>query len=469
MDYFEDIKTINVNTGWWHSESQINIHDLAKIEISIIASMFQSKELFHKITCTLKQDDFTFGTTAELFRFLIPYLTQNEVFGNKDEVFEIALSAYNSKECSIYYAATMKILASKPRRELDLDLVELLEFSKNRKEILSRPAQDGITDILVEIDDVWGDYTVYYRHGIVTKIYCSYIFHTPEELCDVFIKTFENLARFTQKEDSSLVMIPDDDNPYIPRCFKLVKQITEINKLEKIIGWAIENKIEQTKIPSSRGYLINKNFFELDNKGLKNIPKEFCEVFTKTFLLDISSNELSALPRNINLLQLCLFLALCNNNIEHLPKELFEIKRMITLCLSSNKIQLIPSDIGNLSNLETLMLSNNPISKLPASFTHLTKLYRLDMENTLIEEDSLEHIVLENIKQISFDDKLLPFFIKNIHRLPNINTINLYHSNYEATDPEISSLSLCFEDEEWADKESYVGNGCVVLKGGNRS
>ena len=466
MDFPEEnTETININTGWWHNESQVNIHDLAKIEISIIASMFQSKELFHKITSMLKQDDFTFGTTAELFRFLIPYLTQNEVFGNKDEVFEIALSAYNRKECSIYYAATMKILASKPRRELDLDLVELLEFSKNRKEILSRPAQDSITDMLVEIDDIWGNYTVFYRHGIVTKIYCSYIFHTPEELCDVFIRTFENMTSFTQKEDSSLGMIYNDDTPNIPRCFKLVKQITEINKLEKIISWAIENKIEQINIPSSRGYLADKNFFELDNKGLKTIPKEFCEVFTKTFLLDISNNELSALPRNINLLQLCLLLALCNNNIEHLPRELFEIKRLTTLCLGNNKIQLIPSEIGNLSNLETLILSDNPISKLPASFTHLTKLYRLDMENTLIEEDSLEHIILENMKQISFNDKLLPFFIKNIHRLQNIDTINLYHSNYKATDPEISSLGLCFEDEEWMDKESYMGNGCVVLKG----
>lgn len=56
----EITETIKKETTCWQEQSQINIKDLCKIEISIIASMFHSPELFSKITELINEENFTF-------------------------------------------------------------------------------------------------------------------------------------------------------------------------------------------------------------------------------------------------------------------------------------------------------------------------------------------------------------------------------------------------------------------------
>lgn len=58
----------------------------------------------------------------------------------------------------------------------------------------------------------------------------------------------------------------------------------------------------------------------------------------------------------------------------------------------------------------------------------------------------------------------MPYFIENFHRLKNIDTINLSHSEYKTDNPIISSLGLNVENKDWMKVRDYKGHGCIVLK-----
>ncbi|MDD2651641.1 MAG: leucine-rich repeat domain-containing protein [Sulfurimonas sp.] len=457
-------ETINIDTNWWQGESRININDLCKIEISIIASMFQSKELFSKITESINEENFTFFVTRKIFSHLKSYSDEVDYFGNEDEKTNIAEELYAFE--NIFTTTTLRILDSKPIKNIDLELAEFLDFSNKRLEVFEPPLEhsnNGKHYSNIIIEDEYGQYASLYYNGIVKEIFTTYIFHLPEELCDTFKHTFEKIAPYAQKENFNLAMEINENDPKDIRAFVLIKNINKIKKLKNLIAWGKENDIKQNIFPRNRAELLGTIVFELNDQNLEYIPDEFCEVLSEVRFLTLLNNHIKEIPKNINSLKNCILLMLCNNQIKFLPETLFQLNKLTVLCLHGNAIQEIPEEIGNLVELNNLILSNNSIDSLPSTVSKLIKLKELDIENTLIDESSLKYVNLENIEKISFDDRLLPFFVKNLHRLKEIDTINLVHSQYKKSDEIISSLGLNHDDEKWMEDKDYKGHGCIVL------
>lgn len=454
----------DMETNWWQGESQININDLCKIEILILSSMFHSKELFSKITNLITAEDLTFLVTKKLFEHLKIYSNEVDFFDNEDEKINIAGDMYAFENISI--RTTLKILDSKPSQNIDLDLIELLNFSNKRKEIFSQLSNDGKSYSNIVIEDEFGHYTAVYYNGIIKEIFTSYLFHLPEELCDTFKYTFEKIIPYANQENFSLTMEINKNNSQDVRAFVLTKNISKISKLYTLIQWSKSNKFKQSLFPENRGHLLNTVRFELVNQNLEHIPNEFCEILQNVRVLNLSHNKIQVIPENINFLKCCFALRLCDNKIKFLPNNLFQLTDLSMLTLHGNMIEEIPDEIGNLVKLQYLTLSNNPVRFLPATINKLIKLETLDIENTLIEEVSLEYINLENIKKISFDDKFLPYFIEHFHLLKNIDTVNLSHSEYKIDNPIFKTLSLTLhlEIKDWMKEEDFKGHGCVVLK-----
>lgn len=462
----ETTETIEIETNWWQGESQINIDDLCKIEISLLASMFHSKELFSKITNSITVEDLTFLVTKKLFEYLITYSNEVDFFDIDDEKIIIAGDIYAFE--NIFVTTTLRILDSKPSQDIDLDIIELLDFSNKRKEIFSQPSHNGKHFSNIVIEDEFGHYTAVYYNGIIKEIFTSYLFHLPEELCDTFKYTFEKIIPYAQKEDFNLTMEINENDPQDVRAFVLSKNLSKIAKLDTLIKWGKNNNFKQSLFPRNRGHLLNSIIFELDNYHLEYIPNEFCEMLEQVRFLSLLHNNIQSIPENINLLKNCIFLGLCNNKIKSLPNNLFQLTKLSTLCLHGNMLKEIPDEIGNLIELQNLTLSNNSIKYLPSSVSKLTKLKELDIENTLIDVDSLRFINLENIEKISFDDRLLPYLIQNFHLLKKIDTINLTQSEYEINNPIFNSLQFNIEHENWMEDKDYKGHGCIVLKNSNK-
>ena len=458
----EITETIKKETTCWQEQSQINIKDLCKIEISIIASMFHSPELFSKITELINEENFTFMVNKKIFKYLRSYSNEVDFYRNEDEKINIAREIYIFE--NIFVTTTLRILDSIPSQNIDLDLAEFLDFNKKRLEVFEKNSDSGNYDLNIVIEDEYGECIALYYNGIIKEIETIYIFNLPDELCDTFKYTFENIIQYTQKENFNLTMEINENDPKDIRAFILTKEINKIEKIEKLIKWGKENQLKQSLFPRNRGNLLNVIIFKLDYQNLENIPDEFCEALHQVRVLSLRNNKIKKIPQNINLLKNCVFLGLGNNQIEFLPNTLFQLTKLSILCLHGNKLKKIPDAISNLVELKSLTLSNNSITNFPSTISHLANLKELDIENTLIDESSLKYIHLENIEKISFDDRLLPYLIENFHLLKKINTINLNHSKYKIDNPIFSSLKLNIETENWMEDQDYNGNGCIVLK-----
>jgi hypothetical protein len=320
------METIEIETTWWQGESQININDLRKIEISLVASMFSSKELFTKITTLISAEDFTFIVTRMIFEYLVEYANDVDFYANENETINIAryMGAYEN----IFIKATIRILMTKSSRNIDLDLAELLDFSKKRQELWNQDSNHANRYSEIVIEDKYGEYIAVYFDGIIESIYATYMFRLPNELCDTFKYTFEKIIPYVQKEDYNLTMKIDENSPETVESFMLSKDISKIKKLKKLLAWGRKNNLKESLFSQNRGELQNKFMLSLNNQNLKYIPNEFCELLHLTLTLSLSGNNLKTIPKNINLLKNCISLELCNNCIEFLPKSLYELKSL---------------------------------------------------------------------------------------------------------------------------------------------
>lgn len=468
-------KNITIDTSCWQKESLIDIIHLRDTEFRIIASMYKSKENFEKITSQIKADDFTFTVNKKIYEYLVFYAKEESFFGDNSKKNTIALNILDIY--SIHLHTTLKILNNltmhlddigfiipdEADKKLDLDIFELLDFSKKRQEIVSQNSDDEKAYFDIEIEDEYDFYVATYFNGIVTVIETTYIFHLPNELCDTFEYTNKNILTYVQTDNYEVSMKINEDDPEDLQAICLKKNIDKIEQVQRLIQWADKYKIDHIKFSRIKGFVHQCNLFEnFDNCNLEEIPKELFEIKKNSFSLEFKNNKIKSLPDEIGISK-CNILMLCNNEIEEFPKSVYELKELDTLCLHGNKIKSLPDDMDNLTKLKTFTISNNPIKKLPASISNITTLKDLIIENTLIDENSLEYLHLENLEKIYFDDRLLPWFIKNFHQLKNINTINLVHSDYSEFDDEISTLGLEIDTDSWMDEKDYQGYGCIIL------
>jgi len=434
--------------------SQMDISYLRDVEISIIHNMYRSKELFYHITNQLKAEDFTFVVNREIFKYLIFLEKEDDYFGNDSKKIEIAMNIadiYNITPIAIlkilggkteHYESINNFEDDKKENNLDADIFEILYFSKNRQEHISKESSKEIYYSNIVIEDEYGFYNMIFCNGIIKEIKTTYIFHLPKELCDTFEYTFENLIPYMNTDNNELKLITNQDDSEDIQAFSLKKNIKKIEQIERLIQWADKNKIDNIKLPNNRGSLLEYSMIGEFNKcNLDNIPIELFKIKKNTFAFNFIDNKIKSVPSNISISK-CRILMLCNNEISIFPKSVYELSELTTLCLHGNKIKILPDDIDELKKLTHLSISNNPIEKLPSNISKITTLTDLDIENTFIDEDSLKFLNLEKIEKICFNDRLLPYFIKNLHKLKNIDTINLVYSKYKKDNQTIPSGSF---------------------------
>jgi len=95
--------------------------------------------------------------------------------------------------------------------------------------------------------------------------------------------------------------------------------------------------------------------------------------------LDLSHNELTRLPLELQVLTQLRELNLSTNRIASFPKALMDLPSLFCLNLGSNELEQIPSAIGYLNKLRELDLSDNGISEIPPVLGDLHMLRRLDL------------------------------------------------------------------------------------------
>ena len=129
---------------------------------------------------------------------------------------------------------------------------------------------------------------------------------------------------------------------------------------------------------------------------LTELPKEVFDLADCLEVLDLSNNQLTSLPDELDTLVNMRILFLSNNNFDHIPAVLarcpklemisFKSNSVISiaedvlpidtrwLILTDNKIKALPDSIGKLHRLQKLALAGNRLTDLPASMAQCTSL-----------------------------------------------------------------------------------------------
>lgn len=131
------------------------------------------------------------------------------------------------------------------------------------------------------------------------------------------------------------------------------------------------------ELPDNIGELQGLVTLQLSDNQLEALPKSITDL-TNLLELLVARNKLKELPENINNLKDLIRLDIHGNEIETLPDSIVELPKLLTLDASSNKLGSLPELIGNLENLRTLAVGKNRLKTLPNSIVQL-KLIDLDI------------------------------------------------------------------------------------------
>ena len=113
---------------------------------------------------------------------------------------------------------------------------------------------------------------------------------------------------------------------------------------------------------------FNKILELLEKKRLSNVIRA----------LDVSHNQLTALPDSIWKLVELQYLDVSHNQLTALPDSIKNLARLKKLYVYSNQLTELPNNIGHLPRLQSLNVDHNQLTALPDSIGNLVRLKRLD-------------------------------------------------------------------------------------------
>ncbi|XP_063900473.1 protein flightless-1 homolog [Zophobas morio] len=161
----------------------------------------------------------------------------------------------------------------------------------------------------------------------------------------------------------------------------------------------------------------------LANNSIPSISIEFFDAATELRYLDLSDNEITAIPAAIRRLEGKLFhLSLANNprlEKDRLRSVLCGLTNLVSLNLAgTGRSESSLSELRNLSKLTYLDLSNNALSSVPEA---------------LFELNNLKHLKLNK-------NKISSFTVKKDSSVSELTSLNLSHNKLEKLDESIGCL-----------------------------
>ncbi|XP_050823815.1 protein flightless-1 homolog isoform X2 [Gopherus flavomarginatus] len=200
---------------------------------------------------------------------------------------------------------------------------------------------------------------------------------------------------------------------------------------------------ELSGLPCLRAIVARAN--SLKNSG---VPDDIFQLDDLS-VLDLSYNQLTECPRDLENAKNMLVLNLGHNSIDNIPNQLFiNLTDLLYLDLSENKLESLPPQMRRLVHLQTLILNNNPLlhaqlRQLPA----MTALQTLHLRNTQRTQSNLPTSLegLTNLADMDLACNELSRVPECLYTLSSLRRLNL-SSN------QISELSLCID--QWTQLET---------------
>lgn len=117
---------------------------------------------------------------------------------------------------------------------------------------------------------------------------------------------------------------------------------------------------------------------DLSGQNLAALPISI-GYFSNLVELDISNNEISGLPSEIGWLRQLEKFDASNNKLPSLALEIGWLRKLKEWDLSNNQLTWLPSEIGWLVEMENLNLANNRLAAVPIDLGWMAKMKKLDL------------------------------------------------------------------------------------------
>ena len=188
----------------------------------------------------------------------------------------------------------------------------------------------------------------------------------------------------------------------------------------------------------------NKKYLNLSNQKIVDIGDELrsrADSLADLTRLDLSSNKLSNLPKEICGLKNLQSLDLSNNSLERLPSEIGALKKLHRLRLAKNKLSSLPEEICELQNLQSLDLSDNELVELPSGIGNFKKLQKLLLRHNRKLKELPEGLgKLESLEVLDLEKNALESLPSSIGGLRNLKRLNLNMNRLEEIPKELCEL-----------------------------
>uniref|UniRef100_A0A672NC31 Protein flightless-1 homolog n=1 Tax=Sinocyclocheilus grahami TaxID=75366 RepID=A0A672NC31_SINGR len=223
----------------------------------------------------------------------------------------------------------------------------------------------------------------------------------------------------------------------------------ELSSLQKLEHLSVSHNSlttlhgELSSLPNLRAVVARAN--NLKNSG---VPDDIFQLDDLS-VLDLSYNQLTEIPRDLENSRNMLVLNLSHNSIDNIPNQLFiNLTDLLYLDLSDNTLDSLPPQMRRLVHLQTLILNNNPLMhaqlrQLPA----MVALQTLHLRNTQRTQNNMPTSLegLTNLADVDLSCNDLSRVPECLYSLTNLKRLNL-SSN------QISELSLCID--QWTKLET---------------
>ncbi|CAG9786704.1 unnamed protein product [Diatraea saccharalis] len=193
---------------------------------------------------------------------------------------------------------------------------------------------------------------------------------------------------------------------------------------------------------------------ELDysHQSLTDVPTEVF-VYERTLeILNCQSNRITELPRQLFMCHGLKYLDLSDNELQAIPTAISSLVNLHHFNVSRNTLASIPETMKALKYLVFLDLSVNPLEKLPDAITNLIALQELYLNDTYLEYLPGNFGRLANLRILELRDNYLMILPKSLSRSTELLRLDIGQNEFQQF-PEVIGRFMKLR-ELWLDSNS---------------
>lgn len=238
--------------------------------------------------------------------------------------------------------------------------------------------------------------------------------------------------------------------------------------------------IGQTDEPSIGLFRLRE--FRANNNQIQVIPDDFF-FLSSLRKLDLSSNFISHLSSDVELLFELTELILANNRLDSLPEEAIgNLECLETINISNNQVKELPPlppylvvldlennrlidlpDLHKLSYVSELYLSGNPLLSLPATVYTLTSLTKLYTAEIGLKQLSTEIKNLVELDELDMSVNHLTHIPDEIGCLSSLQWLSIHHNKLQTLPLTLENLEELELVDASANHFSVLPPVCITL------